>query len=437
MLPSGVRPATIYIEDDRIARIESPGPRSSDLDPRTSDLGDLVILPGLVDTHVHVNEPGRTDWEGFATATAAAAAGGVTTIVDMPLNSVPATTGVGALEQKRRAAAGHVRVDVGFWGGVVPGNAGDLDGLCDAGVLGFKCFLAPSGVDEFPHVTEEDLREAMPILARRRVPLLVHAELPSALREVPRGADRRRYATWLESRPAEAEAEAVRLMTRLCREYGTRVHVVHVASPEAAREIAAARHAGLPVTGETCPHYLSFCAEEIAGGSTVHKCAPPIRARAAREALWRALEDGTLQMIASDHSPCPPDAKPPGDFLSAWGGIASLELGLAAVWTGARDRGIPFERLATWMAAAPAALAGLSHVKGSLGEGMHADLVVWDPEAEGQVDPAGLRQRHPLTPYAGMRLAGAVKATYVRGQLVYGDGAPTSHGPAGELLSRG
>ena len=446
VLPTGVQPAVIYVEDGRIREIDvrpslseprSPNlePRASDLDLWTSDLGDLVIMPGLVDAHVHVNEPGRTEWEGFATATAAAAAGGITTIVDMPLNSIPATTTVRALEEKRLAAQGRVTVDVGFWGGVVPGHAHELDALCNAGVLGFKCFLAPSGVDEFPHVGEHDLREAMPVLARRGVPLLVHAELPSELRAMAPGADNRRHATWLASRPEDAEAAAVRLMVQLAREFGTRVHIVHVASPSAMAVIASARAEGLPLTAETCPHYLTFCAEEIADGSTVHKCAPPIRERAAQDALWRALIDGTLQMIASDHSPCPPDAKPPGDFLSAWGGIASLEVSMAAVWTAGRQHGVTFNQLATWMASAPAALAGLRSRKGELRPGVDADLLVWDPDATFTVDRTRLRQRHPVTPYDGLTLRGVVKATYVRGHLVYRDGALAGD-PHGALLER-
>ncbi len=442
ILPGGMSPASVHLEGGRIERVsgyDEPLPASV----VTRDYGDLVVMPGLVDTHVHVNEPGRTDWEGFATATAAAAAGGVTTIVDMPLNSIPATTTAAALEMKRASARGRVHVDVGFWGGVVPGNTRDLDALCDAGVHGFKCFLVPSGVDEFPAVGERDLRAAMPILASRGVPLLVHAESPLALAGVIDGSRRERYATWLESRPPVAEVEAIRMMIALCREFGTHVHIVHLAAAEALPIIREARAAGLPLTVETCPHYLTFCAEEIRDGLTLFKCAPPIRGRANGAALWRALRDGIIDLVATDHSPCPPAMKPDGDFLAAWGGIASLELSLAVVWTGAVAHGHGVTEVARWLSAAPAALAGLSRRKGAIAEGFDADLVVWNPDAAFSVDPARLRQRHKRTPYAGLSLKGVVHETYVRGRLVYGGGAtesgvpsPQSETTAGELLAR-
>jgi allantoinase len=368
---------------------------------------------------VHVNEPGRTEWEGFATAGAAAAAGGVTTIVDMPLNSVPATTTVRALDLKREAARA-CRVDVQFWGGVVPGNAADLDPLADAGVRGFKCFLSPSGVDEFAHVGERDLRQALPILARRGLPLLVHAESPPALQPIDPAADPRRYGTWLASRPARAEADAVALLVALCREYRARIHVVHVAAAEAVTLIAEAKREGLPLTAETCPHYLTFCAEEIADGATEFKCAPPIRDRSQRESLWRALQDGVLDLVATDHSPCPPALKGDGDFAAAWGGIASLELSLAATWTAASARGLGVDRVAEWLCAAPARLAGLGD-RGMIAPGMRADLVEWDPDASFVVDQQNLQQRHKCTPYHGRRLRGRVLRTWIGGRLVYGD----------------
>jgi len=373
-------------------------------------------MPGIVDTHVHVNEPGRTDWEGFETASAAAAAGGVTTIVDMPLNSVPATTTVRALKEKWRAASG-ARVRVEFWGGVVPGNTTDLDALASAGVRGFKCFLSPSGVPEFAQVDEDDLNAALPILARRGLPLLVHAEWPPALRPIPVAADTRAYATWLDSRPAAAERDAIAMLVSLCRDHRARIHVVHVASAAALPILRDARAEGLPLTAETCPHYLTFSAEEIPPGATEFKCAPPIRDAATRDALWAALEDGTIDLVATDHSPAPPAMKARGDFVGAWGGIASLELGLAAVWTGARARGIGVDRISRWLSSAPAALAGLA--RGTIAPGSDADLVVWDPSAEWVVDQQRLRQRHKLTPYHGRTLRGRVIETYVRGRLVY------------------
>jgi allantoinase len=432
VLPGGLLPATIHCEGGRIRRVGSyDEPAGSGL---TNDKGDLVVMPGLVDTHVHVNEPGRADWEGFATATAAAAAGGITTVIDMPLNSIPATTTVAALEAKRTAARGRILVDVGFWGGVVPGNTGELDALVDAGVCGFKCFLAPSGVEEFQAVAEQDLRAAMPILAARRLPLLVHAESPAALVAVTAGSDPARYALWLGSRPAAAEVDAIAMIVALCREFGTHVHIVHLSAADALPMLAAARGSGLPLTVETCPHYLSFCAEEIGDGQTLFKCAPPIRGRANADALWRALRQGVIDLIATDHSPCPPSMKPDGDFFAAWGGIASLELSLAAVWTGAAAHGHAVVDLARWLSAAPATLAGLSHRKGAIAEGFDADLVVWDPDATFLVDPLQLRQRHKRTPYAGLLLNGIVHETYVRGRLVYGGGATESRVPS--LVSR-
>lgn len=434
-----VRPAAVAVRNGVIAAVgaydDVPG------GVPTIDAGDALLMAGVVDTHVHVNEPGRTEWEGFETATRAAAAGGVTTLVDMPLNSVPATTSVRGLRAKRAAAAGRCRVDVGFWGGVVPGNAAELAPLWEAGVLGFKCFLSPSGVDEFGHAGEADLRRAMPILAKLGAPLLVHAEHPETLERAAAaaaGLDPRDHASWLRSRPVEAEVEAVALLLRLCREFGTRVHIVHLAAPEALPLLREARAEGLPVTVETCPHYLHFAAEEIPAGATAFKCAPPIRGRDTRERLWEALSAGDIDLIASDHSPCPPGLKGAdrGDFFRAWGGIASLQLALPVVWTAARARGHGPERLAEWMCAAPARLAGLGECKGAIAPGRDADFVIWDPDAELRVDPDTLHHRHRVTPYAGATLAGVVHATYVRGARAYArDGHDSA--PAGRILSRG
>jgi allantoinase len=436
VLPSGVRAADVHVSDGRIVeiveppnlppeggshRIEKGG--SSGIDAgEVRDVGDLVIMPGLVDTHVHVNDPGRTEWEGFETASAAALAGGITTIVDMPLNSVPATTTRRALEVKREAARA-ARVDVEFWGGVVPGNAGELDALADEGVLGFKCFMSPSGVDEFVAVEEADLRQALPILKRCGLPLLVHAEWPAALRPIPAAADTRAYATWLDSRPPGAELEAIAILIALCREFRTRIHIVHLAAAEAVPMLRTARLEGLPITVETCPHYLTFAAEEIPDGATLFKCAPPLRDRANRDRLWQALVDGDIDLIATDHSPCPPALKGDNDFVAAWGGIASLELSLPVVWTGASSRNVPLFRVAEWLCSAPAALAGLHTRKGVIAPGRDADLVIWDPDAEFVVDESRLRQRHKRTPYAGRRLRGRVVETYLRGNVVYREGA--------------
>lgn len=440
VLPDGVRPASVVVRGGVIASVgaydDAPPDGATEV-----DAGDVMLLPGLVDTHVHANEPGRAHWEGFASATRAAAAGGVTTIVEMPLNSIPATTSADALRRKAGAAEGRVHVDVGFWGGVVPGNAGELRPLWKAGAWGFKCFLVPSGVDEFKGVGEDDLRIAMPVLAELGAPLLVHAELPGPIERAAAACaalDPRAYASYLRSRPPAAETEAVALVIRLCREFGTRVHVVHLATAEALPLLRAARAEGLPVTVETCPHYLHFAAEEIAEGATAWKCAPPIRQRAVREALWDALAAGDIDLVASDHSPCPPEMKgmDGGDFFRAWGGIASLQLGLSVTWTEARRRGMGIDRIARWMSAAPARLAGLADRKGAIAPGRDADLVVFDPDAAWTVDPAALHHRHPVTPYAGETVSGRVLATYVRGAPVY-DRGRFSPRPAGRILLRG
>ena len=430
VLPEGERAASVHIEDGSITRIADYADDSNGA--QLFDFADLMVAPGLVDTHVHVNEPGRAEWEGFDTATRAAAAGGVTTIVDMPLNSIPATTTVAALRAKMQAARSPCHVDVGFWGGVVPGNAGELDGLIDAGVRGFKCFLVPSGVDEFPAVDEGDLRLALPILARRGVPLLVHAEDPARITQPTHPT----YQAFLASRPPEAERDAIRLMIRLAKEFRARVHIVHVSSAEGVAAIAEAKAERVPITAETCPHYLTFAAGEIPAGATTFKCAPPIRDATHRAALWHGLASGALDVIATDHSPAPPALKTPGDFSRAWGGIASLELSLAATYTSLKSQvsSLSFGNselrvesselslpslLAGWMSAAPAALAGLATRKGRIAAGFDADLVVWDPDAAFVVDPERMQQRHKLTPYAGRSLFGTVLTTFVRGECVW------------------
>jgi allantoinase len=425
--PEGVRAACVHVSDGTIERVAPFDDVPSGV--ALVDVGERPILPGLVDTHVHVNEPGRTEWEGFETATRAAAAGGVTTIVDMPLNSIPPTTTVSALEDKRAVAHGQVHVDVGFWGGAVPDALGSLRDLHEAGVFGFKAFLCPSGVDEFPPLDLGQLRKAMEEIATFDGLLIVHAELPDELIEKPEG-DTHAYATYLASRPHQAELRAIEAVVEASRDTGCRGHVLHLSAAGALELLDGAER----VTVETCPHYLTFEADEIGHGATAFKCAPPIREVANRERLWAGLAEGRIDAIVSDHSPSTPDLKA-GSFLDAWGGISSVELGLRAVWTQARARGYALGDVARWMCAGPAAIAGLRR-KGAIREGGDADLVVFDPEAEVDFDPAELHHRHPVTPYAGMRLDGRVLATYVRGVQVYAEGRFPSEG-IGRLLSRG
>lgn len=432
VLPSTVRPAAVYIENGTIVRVCEWGDIAQDTN--LLDVGDSVIMPGLVDSHVHVNEPGRTEWEGYETATRAAAAGGVTTIVDMPLNSIPATTTLNAFEKKLEEAGGKCSIDVAFWGGVVPGNVNELEPMVERGVRGFKCFLIHSGVDEFPHVTESDLRVAMPELARLNTVLLVHAEIEVQVEAA--AADPRAYKTFLRSRPRSMEDAAIALMIKLCREAGARVHIVHHSSSDSIGLLREARAEGLPITVETCPHYLTFAAEEIGDGDTHFKCCPPVRERENREKLWTALADGTIDMVVSDHSPCTPELKKQesGDFLDAWGGISALQFSLPVMWTNFRSRGFELTDLTRLMCEAPAKLAGLENQKGKLAPGIDADIVVWNPDAVFTVDPELVYHRHKLTPYSGRELYGRVETVFVRGRPVYDRGEFASE-PRGELIT--
>jgi allantoinase len=437
--PEGVKAATVHILNGTITAVRGHDDLHSGAN--VYDARESVVMPGLVDTHVHINEPGRTDWEGFETATRAAAAGGVTTLIDMPLNSIPATITAAALEAKRTAARKKCWVNVGFWGGVVPGNAGELGAMHRAGVFGFKCFLVPSGVPEFENVDESDLRVVLPKLAEMDVPLLVHAELPGPIERATKRlakADPRSYATWLRSRPPAAEKQAIEMMIALAREFGARVHIVHLSSELSVALIRHAEKEGLRVTAETCPHYLAFSASRIRRGATEFKCAPPIRDSRNQKGMWRALEKKTIGMVVSDHSPSPPEMKcrNSGDLFRAWGGISSLQLGLPVMWTELIGRNHSLEHLVRWMCSGPARFAGLEEHKGAIAAEYDADIVVWNPEKRFIVRPKMLHHRHKLTPYANYPLRGVVEATFLRGEMIYDRGRFLGT-PRGALLRRG
>jgi allantoinase len=425
VLSDGERPAAVQVQDGVITALTE----FDDAGGRPVTLAeDEVLLPGLVDSHVHVNEPGRTEWEGFASATRAAAAGGITTIVDMPLNSIPPTVDVSALHVKRQAAEGQVSVDVAFWGGAVPGNADQLPRLLAAGAVGVKCFLLDSGVPEFPPLDDVGLRAALTELATVDGLLIAHCEDGGVIAAAPEPGGPS-YAAFLASRPGVAEETAIGRLVAAARDTGARVHVVHLADAEALPMLRAARAEGVRITVETCPHYLTFSAEEVPDGATSFKCCPPIREAAHRETLWAALADGDIDLVVSDHSPCTPELKrlDIGDFALAWGGIAGLQVTLPVVWTGARARGLALTDVVRWMSAAPAELTGLP-AKGGIAVGKDADLVAFAPDERWRV--AELYHRNPVTPYAGMELTGVVRRTWLRGQPLR-DGAPL-----GRLLSR-
>jgi allantoinase len=422
-----VREAAAFVRD---GRIEVIGGYDLRLDAdRTVDLGDLPLLPGVVDSHVHVNEPGRTEWEGFGSATRAALAGGVTTICDMPLNSSPVTTSVDALRAKIAAAAGQCAVDVAFWGGAVPGNLPGMEGLLDAGVVGFKCFLIDSGIPEFPPLDRDGLRAAMKALAESGAAMIVHAEDPSQV-TVPSGAS---YDAFVASRPPVAERRAIETVISAAAFSGARAHIVHLAAGECAALISSAKAAGIALSAETCPHYLFFAAEEVPPGHTEFKCCPPVRYAVNREALWRALGDGAIDGVVSDHSPCAPSLKglPNGDFRTAWGGISSLQLGLSVIWSVARRRGFSLADVSRWMSVFPASLAGLPS-KGRIAVGCDADFAAFDPDASWEVRGAELLHKHPVTPYDGRTLTGRVTRVWLGGVEV-----TPADPPRGRLLARG
>jgi allantoinase len=429
--PEGTRAASVAVADGTITAVlpyDAPVPESA----RLEDLGDHVLLPGLVDTHVHVNDPGRTEWEGFWTATRAAAAGGITTLVDMPLNSLPPTTTVPHLRTKQRVAADKAHIDVGFWGGALPDNIKELRPLHEAGVFGFKAFLSPSGVDEFPHLEREALARTMAEIAAFDGLLIVHAEDPRLLASAPQQAGPK-YADFLASRPRDAEDTAIAQLIREAKALHARVHVLHLSSSDALPMIAEARAEGVRITVETCPHYLTLTAEEVPDGASEFKCCPPIREAANQDLLWQALADGTIDCVVTDHSPSTADLKT-DDFATAWGGISGLQLSLAAVWTEARRRGHNLEDVVRWMSARTSELVGLDGRKGAIAVGRDADFAVLAPDETFTVDPVALQHRNRVTAYAGKTLHGVVKSTWLRGQRIVADGEFTE--PKGRLLTR-
>ncbi|MEI5097755.1 allantoinase AllB [Streptomyces sp. PmtG] len=429
--PEGPRAASVAVSGGTIVAVR---PYHMPVEPgaRVEDVGDHALLPGLVDTHVHVNDPGRTAWEGFWTATRAAAAGGITTLVDMPLNSLPPTTTVDHLHMKRGVARPKAHIDVGFWGGALPDNVKHLRPLHDAGVYGFKCFLSPSGVEEFPELNQDQLAAAMGEIAGFGGLLIVHAEDPHELAAAPVKSGPR-YADFLATRPRASEDTAIEGLIALARRIGARVHVLHLSSGDALPLIAAAKRDGVPLTVETCPHYLTLTAEEVPDGASEFKCCPPIREAANQDLLWQALADGTIDCVVTDHSPSTADLKT-ADFATAWGGISGLQLSLPAMWTAARARGYGLEDVVRWMAANTARLVGLEGRKGAIAPGRDADFVVLAPDETFTVDPARLQHRNRVTAYAGKTLSGVVRSTWLRGQRIVSDGEFSA--PSGLLLER-
>jgi allantoinase len=432
-----VRGATIEIKDGCIKTIFAHGAQlSCDID----DLGDLIVMPGLVDSHVHINEPGRTEWEGFNTATQAAAAGGITTLVDMPLNCIPVTIDKASFQEKLNCVHDKLWVDCGFWGGVVPSSVDSLDELLSAGVLGCKSFLIDSGIEEFPNMQAQDLRKAMPILAKHNAPYLIHAELDC-------GAEpakiTKSYQSFLDSRPKSWENNAIDLMIDLNREVKSngldcQVHIVHLSSSEAIANIEAARDEGISLTIETCPHYLTLASENIPDGKTLFKCCPPIREEENRQRLWQGLKDGSIDFIVSDHSPCTPQLKhiDSGDIEKAWGGISALQFGLPLIWTEAKIQGFDITDITRWMSEKTAKFIGMDHIKGHIKVGHHADFVVFDDKAGYVISNEMIKHRHKITPYAGRFVEGSVMATYLRGQKVYSNNQ-FGETPVGQPLLKG
>lgn len=416
--PGGIKKGFVLIKDGKIIDVVDELPEG---DWVIEDMGDHVVMPGIVDPHVHINEPGRTEWEGFDTATKAAIAGGITSLIEMPLNASPVTTTVEAFEKKLRSAEGKLHTNCGFWGGIIPGNEKDIEPLIERGVLGFKAFLTHSGIDEFPNATEDDLRKAMPIIAKHGLPLLVHCEL--SVDSPQSTVHSRSYSNYLASRPKKWEDDAIALMIHLCEEFNCRTHIVHLSSAGSIEQIINAKQKGLPLTVETCQHYLYFNAEDIPDGRTEFKCAPPIREKENNEQLWDALKDGTIDFVATDHSPAPPEMKQldSGDFMKAWGGISSIQFALPVLWTAAKKHDCSLTDVARWLGERPAVLPQLK-TKGRIEKGYDADLTIWDPEGSFTVTENSIRHRHKITPYLGEELHGVIHQTWLAGEKVFDNG---------------
>jgi len=426
---SGIVDGYITIDDGIITAVLARNEWNGN-DSQINDYGDSVIMPGLIDPHVHINEPGRTDWEGFFTATKAAAMGGITTLVEMPLNAHPVTTTAGAFAKKEQACQGKLHTNMGFWGGIVPGNNHDIEPLIKAGVLGFKAFLSPSGIDDFENVAKEDLQKVLPLVAGHGLPLLLHCEIVDNINRTP--TDPTNYQQYMATRPTIWEDNAIALAIQLCEAYNCRVHIVHLSAATSLKQIIEAKQKGLSLTVETAQHYLYFTAEEILTGQTAFKCAPPIRGQQNNQQLWNALMNGTIDFVATDHSPCTPDLKAleSGDFMKAWGGIASLQFALPIVWTKARQHNATLQQLAYWLSEGPSKLIGLDHCKGKIAPGYHADLVVWNPEQSFRVTNEIIEHKNKITPYIGQMLTGVTEATYLQGKKIYsrGDNLVLQHG---------
>jgi len=418
--PSGIRKGIVLVKEGRIVDIVNEIPAG---DFPVTDIGKKVLMPGIIDPHVHINEPGHTDWEGFDTATRSAIAGGITSLVDMPLNSLPVTTTIKAFDEKIGSTRAQLHTNCGFWGGVIPGNEKDIEPLIEKGVLGFKAFLVHSGIDEFPNVTEDDLRHSMPLIAKHDLPLLVHCELSGPTHD-SRLTPHVSYQYYLDSRPKEWEDKAISLMIRLCEEFNCRTHIVHLSSAHSIEQITKAKQRGLPITVETCQHYLYFSAEQIEDGQTQFKCAPPIRGKENNELLWRALKDGIIDYVATDHSPAPPAMKEldSGDFMKAWGGISSIQFALPVLWTAAKKHGCELADITRWLCENSSVVPGLEESKGKIAKGYDADFVVWDPEKNFTVIKDMIHHRHKITPYLGEQLYGSVMQTYLAGEKIYDEG---------------